>query len=241
MTETSACNRFSSDLINLENRTAELEALYDGLFKSIGYHLYDYVLDNDGAESTLPYLYAYTDHAVQDLRKSRLNTQPLACRKSCAYCCHLTVKCPAQIVFHIAAHLRQTWANTEIDDLIQRLDLYTTAREQGTLPPCPFLNAEAACTIYDIRPISCRAFTSADVRLCQGLVSERGNANATVPQHSLIYRVYEMATTALQGAALKQGRDKEQVLFQPALAAVLRHPELETEWKAGKPIDALFQ
>jgi hypothetical protein len=50
-----------------------------------------------------------------------------------------------------------------------------------------------------------------------------------------------MATTALQGAALKQGRDKEQVLFQPALAAVLRHPELETEWKAGKPIDALFQ
>jgi len=230
--------QFTSELRDVEAKTIALEHQYEELFRELGVTLFNHALDHDTATATMSFLYEYTDHVLKELCNSKFNKQTLACKAGCAHCCHLDVYCPAQVILYIADYIREQFSEDQIHSLLEKLDSYTAIKAtigDGKNPPCPFLNTDKQCEIYAARPITCRAFTSPDVNMCRKFIEIRSPEIKSIPQHSLIYRVHEMATTALQAAALRSNRDKAQVRFIPALAQALRNANLEDDWKAGKP------
>jgi Fe-S-cluster containining protein len=95
-----------------------------------------------------------------------------ACHKGCAWCCnfHVTVR------FADAAHLaRRARAEPALEARVR-----ATAARVGHLDPvsrlraaipCAFLDqATGACSVYQDRPLACRAYRSRDADWCRSLV-----------------------------------------------------------------------
>lgn len=98
----------------------------------------------------------------------RALNKTLYCRESCAGCCHLAV--------HATYPEAVAVANVLAEPQLSRLAEYVE-RVQTTLPelnslksylkkhlqalgPCPFLDTQGSCSIYSVRPLSCRALLS---------------------------------------------------------------------------------
>jgi Fe-S-cluster containining protein len=87
------------------------------------------------------------------------------CRRGCSNCCNLTVNCS----YPEALVASSTLLSTQLPHLQQHVHrLATLAQTASTLPAwlrihraesggCPFLDADGACTIYAVRPLTCRA------------------------------------------------------------------------------------
>jgi Fe-S-cluster containining protein len=90
------------------------------------------------------------------------------CRENCSGCCHLAVHATYPEAVHVAEVLTETQSK-KLSDYIERLKKalpgltgmksYLKSHRQG-LGPCPFLDTYESCTIYSIRPLSCRALLS---------------------------------------------------------------------------------
>ena len=110
-----------------------------------------------------------------------------ACHKGCAWCCnfHVTVR------FADAAHLaRRARAEPALEARVRataarvgRLD--PVARLRAAVP-CAFLDqATGACSVYQDRPLACRAYRSRDADWCRSLVGaavERASGKPVVAE-----------------------------------------------------------
>jgi Fe-S-cluster containining protein len=110
-----------------------------------------------------------------------------ACHKGCAWCCnfHVTVR------FADAAHLaRRARAEPALEARVR-----ATAAKVGHLDPvgrlraaipCAFLDqATGACSVYEDRPLACRAYRSRDAGWCRSLVGlpfERASGKPVVSE-----------------------------------------------------------
>ena len=97
----------------------------------------------------------------------------LACREGCSLCCWLRVDVFAHEVFLIAHHIRAQFSAGEISELLVRLAAHSsqvtplTPFEHATRNiPCPLLR-DGRCSIYSVRPHSCRRHHSLDFAACQ--------------------------------------------------------------------------
>jgi Fe-S-cluster containining protein len=90
------------------------------------------------------------------------------CRKGCAGCCHLAVhatwpeaaaiagELSAKQTLRLAAYIKQLQdALPELSDFKNYLK-----RHRQAFGPCPFLDRTGTCSIYPLRPLSCRALLS---------------------------------------------------------------------------------
>lgn len=140
------------------------------------------------------------EHAAQ-----HANVNSIDCKKGCAHCCYLPVKTLPSIAKVIAIHI----ADSERDSMKSALNNYTQSTSIQH-KPCPFLKDDT-CSIYSLRPLSCRTFTSPNVGLCQ----QNLLAETQIPQQAFRYQLYQAATVALQVVAVKSGNPHEQVDFIP--------------------------
>ena len=69
--------------------------------------------------------------------------------------------------------------------------------------PCVLLGNDDRCTVYEVRPLSCRAFTSRSLPRCQQVVF--GDAKGGVEQNAGHFRIFTEATFALEQAAKERG------------------------------------
>jgi len=97
----------------------------------------------------------------------------LACREGCSLCCWLRVDVFAHEVFLIAHHIRSHFTADEISNLMARLEKHSatvlplTPFEHATMNVrCPLLN-DGRCSVYAVRPHSCRRHHSQDFATCQ--------------------------------------------------------------------------
>ncbi len=97
----------------------------------------------------------------------------LDCREGCALCCWLRVDVLAHEVFLIAHHIRNNFTADEISSLLSRLAAHSemvmplTPFEHATMNVrCPLLHEER-CSVYAVRPHSCRRHHSQDFATCQ--------------------------------------------------------------------------
>lgn len=104
-----------------------------------------------------------------------------ACQRGCVHCCHQRVEVTALEVFLIARSLANTLP-------AQRARLAGAAVQHAGLSsrelferqlPCPFLNADKACDVYEVRPLACRRAHSLDAEVCRQLA--RGDSHEDGP------------------------------------------------------------
>lgn len=94
----------------------------------------------------------------------------LVCRAGCSLCCWLRVDVYAQEVFLIADTLRKELTLSELQELLGRLEshsgLVTVFEHASRNVACP-LSRDGWCSVYSVRPHSCRRHHSLDLAACQ--------------------------------------------------------------------------
>lgn len=154
---------------------------------------------------------------------AHIPNQPLlACAGGCAACCHLYVQVPPGIARMMVDHIAAHFSPAERDALHGRLEIAATAARDAADPTtlrhrCPLLGDDNRCTVYEVRPLSCRAFTSRSVARCNDVVFGAITDGSGVEQNAAHYRIHMEATFALEQAARDRGLPAQQKGLAQAL------------------------
>lgn len=156
------------------------------------------------------------------------NAARAACGKGCSWCCHQRVGAAAVEVLWLAEALR---ARDDCATLAARLAVWSPAG------PCAFL-VEGGCSIYELRPMKCRALWHVDARHC---MSAYAGLPAAVPPAApgVVIEPKQVYEGALKGMALplnRSGLDCPGVEFLPALKAVIDRPDATARWLKGEAV-----
>lgn len=122
--------------------------------------------------------YAHKLHMLADRRiEAEQAVAPVkpVCKKGCDACCHRLVAATLPEVLKATAYVMNAFSEEDRKALQERLATfesegkdYWLSRTDLSNAACPFL-ADHACSIYDARPLSCRALNSADADVCRRL------------------------------------------------------------------------
>jgi Fe-S-cluster containining protein len=134
----------------------------------------------------------------------------IACQSGCDHCCYQSVGVTPPEALAILAHVQATRSLEELDTLRARLREYRAktrdlAAHERVSPdlPCPFLEGRA-CSIYPVRPLSCRGMNSLDRSVCEMKLHDPATREAslagTLPGHVLIepIRAFHAISAGLQ-------------------------------------------
>lgn len=180
----------------------------------------------------------------------------VACRSGCDHCCYQSVGVTPTEALTILAHLLETRDPEALEALRTRLvafrdktrDLDSRQRVSPDLP-CPFLE-QHACSIYPVRPLSCRGMNSLDAEVCERKLNDPETREAAfdgkLAGHVLIepIRAFHAISAGLQLALAECfGLDMRPLDLAWALELLLREPkdeerlggEVAARWLAGEP------
>lgn len=157
----------------------------------------------------------------------------LACKEGCAHCCHQIVLVYAPEAFRIAAQVGEraeaaaamrkaagTWSDA-------------ASRSANARMTCPLLSNNC-CSIYDGRPLNCRAFVAIDVRECISTFVMMGKFAVRMPVPITNLRTFchmlMMAALRLAGKAV--------ALYEmnAAVSRILDVPDAEARWLSGEDV-----
>ncbi len=166
-----------------------------------------------------------------------------ACKKTCAYCCHLRVgvSIPEAIVIFNQIKSNATKEGFEFFKLktVQTGDGNNITKESWWLKsqtPCPFLDTQGqlTCLIYEIRPFSCRAYHSTDADICQkGFETAQKTQIPCFP----LYRAFtDMYSSVFIKTMADKGLYSFQVGFIKALQILFQNHEATKLWLAGNDV-----
>lgn len=221
-----ATDRIVTEVATVGEQTRQVAQRYEGIFAALRdaltADLGKAATAADGARAVM----ATADAVAQALAAHFPNQPKRDCRAGCDACCHLYVMVPPGIAEAIAEHLTARLDEKAMAAL--KAELVKAAAAAGALAdpsmlryPCPLLAPDGTCTIYEVRPLTCRSFTSASASACRSLVFDRNSPVPAIPQNPSHFRVYVEATKALEQAALARGRPAEQQGLAAALLAAL--------------------
>ena len=122
----------------------------------------------EGWRETMPPIHQETAERLQSV-------EGLACRAGCAHCCKLQVTVLPHEVMDVVDYVRfgDRFTREQRAQVLGRLQ-NAVALGQGLDAHqyraadivCPFLDDESHCMVYSARPMSCRAFGSVNVHIC---------------------------------------------------------------------------
>lgn len=165
--------------------------------------------------------------------------EPVHCAKGCGYCCHTRVTATPIELFMLARGIRERWndAGDPLKDRFRGVESQTRMMPQDqwveSRIPCAFL-AEGSCSIYEVRPLTCRTYASTSLPTC---IDWYNHAPVVVPHPELNQRMRvfilagmkaALAHNDLEGLGYEMGHGVEVALA----------PDAEARWLAGEPIFA---
>lgn len=174
----------------------------------------------------------------------------VACKAGCDHCCYQVVGVTAAEAITIFEHLRSSLSPLELE----RVAAHVAARYEGSRgltsserfapdQPCPFLQVESgSCTIYEVRPLSCRGMNSLDATECSTRLRDP-EARASFlagDQSGKTYlepvRAFRAVSAGLQlGLAELYHLDTRALDLTAALHLLLEHgPSLAEAWMSGQ-------
>lgn len=223
---TSATNRITADIAAVGELTRLAAERYDGVYASLRASMAEALSEagdlGDGARVVMD----MADAAAGAMSEHYPNQPARACRAGCDACCHLYVMIPPGIAEAIAAHLKERRTPEALSALRDELQKAADAAA-GLADPtmlvhrCPLLGPDGLCTIYEVRPLTCRAFTSKSAAACRSMVFDPDSEVTTITQNPAQFRVYVEATGALEQAARLRGLPVAQKGLSAALLEVL--------------------
>jgi Fe-S-cluster containining protein len=177
-------------------------------------------------------------HLVEQL----VDTQEIACRAGCAWCCSLFVSATAPEILQIADYLRATYSADDLaalrERLVQRvkqLQGKTAEQRSAARLPCVLL-MNNRCSVYPVRPLACGSWTSTDAKRCEESWRHRWAKTITANQMQLW--LYGGVMLGLSEGLAASGLASEQLDLTAALRIALDTPDAAARWLAGEPIFA---
>lgn len=160
----------------------------------------------------------------------------LACRQGCAHCCKQSVSVYAPEAFRIAGLVQERDATVSaIGAAAEKLGGMKPDANQVRWMSCPLL-ADNLCTVYEARPLNCRAFVAIDLRECVSAFVMMGKpaVRMPVPFTNLRTFCHMLMMTALRLA----GKSDAVYEMNAAVSRVLETADAEERWRAGEDIFA---
>lgn len=163
----------------------------------------------------------------------------LACKAGCTFCCHLQVRVTALEALAIAAVLAPA------EHAVQRAAIASTApRVQGLAVderraariPCALL-AEGVCSVYQSRPVACRALFSTDAGACeQALLAPLGAVLPPIRSPAVPRALADTFAAGVNAAIGDEGLQGGLFELTAALEALTRAPDRARRWLAGEHV-----
>jgi Fe-S-cluster containining protein len=183
-----------------------------------------------------------TDESIQRVVSEYPPSPPLACQEGCAWCCHKLVGTTAPEVFRIADYLQRHLAPQELqtveDQIIQRDEQRKGLREDrwsAARLPCSLL-VDDRCSVYPVRPLTCRGFNSSDARQCERWVKKRERVE--VPIYEAQHRLATFVLDGLRAGLSESSLSDDLLELTAALRIALTLPKAFDHWLVGEPIFA---
>jgi hypothetical protein len=225
-----AVERITSEIASVGDQTRLVAKRYEGVFLELRRTLNDELSRTATPAGRALVAMAIADSAASAFTSHFPDQSKRDCRAGCDACCHLYVMIPPGVAEVIGDFLTERLDPVALAKL--RVELAAAAAAAAAVADpsrlrhrCPMLGSDGFCTIYEVRPLTCRAFTSKSAAACRSLVFDPDGPVSTIPQAPSQFRVYIEATRALEQAALSQGLPPQQTGLAAALLTVLPEPD----------------
>lgn len=201
-----------------------------------------------GGEETLVSLVTNAVQLVDQVIAEVLTLQPAAgrpaCAVDCAACCYLPVAATPLEVLALAewwqAHAdssEQAILNQRLTTHIQTTACDTRSDRQRLRVACPLL-AGTRCTVYSLRPITCRGWNSLSRLSCDADYANPAQ-QLTTPIHSGQMLLASHVLEGLRAGANQLGLEHRLLDFARGLERALIDPtSMRNRWLAGEPVFA---
>jgi Fe-S-cluster containining protein len=164
---------------------------------------------------------------------------PIACQEGCAWCCYKLVGTTVPEVIGIVEYLRQNLTPDEFQARQERIiqtDLKRQSlkhdRWKAARLPCPLL-VNNRCSVYPVRPLTCRGYNSSDPRACEQTVKARERVE--IPLYSPQHRIATFILDGLRAGLAESGLKNELLELTAGLRIALTTPNAVDRWLVGEP------
>ena len=226
MDSNEASRRVAAEIEGVGTLMRSLAGRYEGIFSGLAATLRETLAQSGTMADAVRDTIAIAEAAAISFHDHIPNQPAMACASGCSPCCHLYVQLPPGSAALIADHIEATFPPAARTALLARLTEAGNALCDAPDPSrlrlrCALLGNDDRCTVYEVRPLSCRAFTSKSLPRCQQVVF--GDAPGGVEQNAGHFRIFTEATFALEQAARDRGLPAQQQGLVVALLAELEN------------------
>jgi len=179
------------------------------------------------------------DTKIGEAQARQPHPVPIACHAGCDHCCHRVVFSTDLEAMAAAIHIQQRFSNAQKEALEGNLAEYAKhigpkmGRDLGLdRRPCPLLE-DGLCSIYEVRPISCRSQFSASVEACR---EARDNPGIEFPASQPESAIGSAAAAGLRSGMSASGLWPNSVDFARVLGIVLTDEEACEYYRSGQAI-----
>ena len=165
----------------------------------------------------------------------------LACRAGCTWCCHFSVDVRAVEVFAIMDFVERTFTADEKARVyaeiransaaLQNLDEFERMKRNVK---CPFLR-EGRCSIYSVRPQTCRNYHATSAVGCQQSYENPDNLDIDPEFAPLVYQAGGAHVDAVTAAMREAGYDTNVYEMNNAIDVALSEPGARERFEAKLP------
>jgi Fe-S-cluster containining protein len=165
----------------------------------------------------------------------------LACGAGCTWCCYFSVDVRAVEAFSILDFVERTFTSEAKARVYAEIRANSTAlkslgedeRMKRTVK-CPFLH-EGRCTIYAVRPQSCRNYHATNVAGCQQSYEEPDNLDIDPDFAPWVYQAGTAHVDAFSTAMRDAGYDVDAYELSSALDVALSEPAARERFESKSP------
>jgi Fe-S-cluster containining protein len=171
------------------------------------------------------------------------NKKNWMCSAGCSFCCRTTrlYLAPVEVLL-IAEYLRVSCATEELDNVRNRIahtahQVSNMSDEEQALAkvPCALLSQDGRCSVYEVRPIRCRAYCSLSKDKCREAFDTESLATTT-PIDAFAYAMGIAVSEGLECAVKGAGLDGEQYELHNSLLCALSNKDSAELWIQGKEL-----
>ncbi len=163
----------------------------------------------------------------------------IACAQGCFFCCHLRVVTTIPEVLWIAANFRSRYEAAAVRSLLERVDVYfdavagrSVAERRSCRLPCPLL-IDGLCSVYEVRPLSCRGWNSLEVSHCEADFHEPSQGTRA-PIYEPQRQVSAYIQAGMSGGLQAAGMQHDRIELAEGLKVAIEVADAADRWLRGE-------